>query len=310
MSKRVSKAASLELTFLAALDSVHADVDTSEIAEIQDWSRAVRGKFYGASVEKPSRFSKLKARLSALKHPKTVDALGPSSGGFSGAVPAASGNVASHGGVQYSQMAIPQLVAECTSESSEHAWIEFVRRTQPLIANVITKALVRQFGNSSHQLVDDLIQDVYLKLWKDKFRVLRNVEILRENSIFGFLKILAAHTIQDHFRSKYGSRKGGAYEFEAPEATIPGAFAAPERKILLKEIDKVLNTISHGPNFARDRAIFWLYYNQGFSAKEIAALPDIKLSPKGVESTLLRLTRHIRSNVATSDGAQRKKNPN
>src|SRR5690349_5932704 len=58
MSKRVSEEAFLELTFLAALDSARADVDTSEIAEIQDWSGAVRGKFHGASVKELSRLSR------------------------------------------------------------------------------------------------------------------------------------------------------------------------------------------------------------------------------------------------------------
>src|SRR4051812_3854788 len=48
MSKGASEKVSLELAFLEALDSIHADVDTSDIAEIHDWSRAVRGKFHGA----------------------------------------------------------------------------------------------------------------------------------------------------------------------------------------------------------------------------------------------------------------------
>jgi RNA polymerase sigma-70 factor (ECF subfamily) len=67
-----------------------------------------------------------------------------------------------------------------------------------------------------------------------------------------------------------------------------------EREILLREIDGILKTLSHEPNFERDHAIFWLYYSQGLTAKEIAALPDIKLGVKGVESVLLRLTRRLK----------------
>src|SRR5207245_1917998 len=116
-SKRVTEAASLELAFLAALDSIHADVDISEIAEIQDWSRAVRGKFHGAAVKDASDLSK--------RSPNATGERGPSSRGVSGAVLGASDNMASHGSVQYSQMAIPHLIAACTSESNETAWHEF-----------------------------------------------------------------------------------------------------------------------------------------------------------------------------------------
>jgi RNA polymerase sigma-70 factor (ECF subfamily) len=302
MSKDVSEKVSLELTLLAALDSVHADVDTSEIAEIHDWSRAVRGKFYGASVRKPSRLSKFKAGLlSALRRPRVADAPGPSSKDISRAVLGASSNVASHENVQYSQMAIPQLIAVGISESSEEAWSEFVRRSQPLIKAVITKA-VRRFGNVSHTLVDDLTQDVYLKLCADNFRALRSVEILQENAFWGFLKVMATHTVQDYRRSAAAFRTGAAREPEWLEADrvlpehAPSSVASSEleRRILLEKIDTILNTLSREPNFARDRAIFWLYYRQGLPAKEIAALPDIKLSVKGVESVLLRLTRQLK----------------
>lgn len=304
MSKRVSKAASLELAFLAALDRIHADVDTSEIGEIQDWSRAVRGKFHGVAVKDASDLSKLKAGSpSALVHPNATNEPDSSSRGMSGAVLVASDNPASHGSLQYSQMAIPQLIAECASEPSEHAWIEFVRRTQPLIAAVIIKA-VRRFRNVSHELVDDLTQDVYLKLCANNFRALRNYEIRQENSFFDFLKVVAANTVQDYLRTAYASKRGSAYEIEVP-LEAPNASPALEREILLQEIDMIVKTLSHKPNFERDRAIFLLHYSQGLPAEKIAALPGIKLSVKGVESVLLRLTRRIRS--ALTQGVKKPK---
>jgi RNA polymerase sigma-70 factor, ECF subfamily len=290
MSKDVSEKASLELAFLAALDSIHADVDTSEIGEIQDWSRAVRGKFHGASVREkllPPEAMDIMRRWHATNMPDS------SAVNVSGAIPMASANTATHL-TQYPQMAIPQLIAVGIAESSEEAWSEFVRRSQSLIIAVITKA-IRRFGNVSNQLVDDLTQNVYLKLCADNFRVLRNVEILQENTFWGFLRVVAKHTVEDYFRNACASKGGTAYELEAP-IEAPSASPTLEREILLQEIDLVLKTLSHGrPNFARDRAIFWLYYHQGLSAKEISTLPDIKLNAKGVESTLLRLTRQIRS---------------
>jgi RNA polymerase sigma-70 factor (ECF subfamily) len=308
MSKHVSKAASLELTFLAALESIYADVDTSEIAEIKDWTGAVRGKFYGASIKGPSRLSRLKASLlSALKRPRAADAPGPSSKGIGGA----SGNITSHGSVQYSQMAIPQLVAVCTSESNEEAWSEFVRRSRPVITAAITKA-VRRFRNASHELVDDLIQEAFLKLCRDNFRALRGIAIDHENAFYGFLKVVAANVAVNHFRTTDAFKMGSGDALRAPEASrifseyelSRGASSKVEREILLEEIDTILSTHEHEPNFGRDYAIFWLYYSQGLTAKEISALPDVNLGIKGVESTLLRLTRQIRVALTQKGAAE------
>ena len=71
-----------------------------------------------------------------------------------------------------------------------------------------------------------------------------------------------------------------------------------ERQVLLKEIDRCLETCSEGPDKERDRLIFWLYYQQGMSAKAIAALPTVGLGAKGVESAILRLTRLVREQLA------------
>ena len=51
------------------------------------------------------------------------------------------------------------------------------------------------------------------------------------------------------------------------------------------------------PNFTRDFAIFWLYYRQGLTSKAISELAAIGLGVKGVESTLLRLTRLVRAKL-------------
>lgn len=302
MSKRVTEAASLELAFLAALDSIHADVDTSEIGEIQDWSTAVRGKFYGDSVRDASDLSKLKAGSpSALGHPNATNEPVSSSRSMSGAVLGTASSGASYGSVQYSQMAIPQLIAVCTSESSEGAWSEFVRRFQPFITRVVTKALHRS-EKFSRELVDDLTQDVFLKLCHANFRVLRHFETHHENAFVGFLKVVASNTAQDYFRNEASSDRGFRKSSEADRVSlesvpIPHAAFETEGRIALAEIDRALKRLSHEPNFQRDYEIFWLYYRNGLTAKAIAALPGIKLSVKGVESTLLRLTRRIRSTL-------------
>ena len=70
-----------------------------------------------------------------------------------------------------------------------------------------------------------------------------------------------------------------------------------ERGVLLKEIDRCLETCLEGPDQERDRLIFWLYYQQGLSANAIAALPTVGLTAKGVESSIFRLTRLVREQI-------------
>jgi RNA polymerase sigma-70 factor (ECF subfamily) len=71
-----------------------------------------------------------------------------------------------------------------------------------------------------------------------------------------------------------------------------------ERELLLKEIDHCLEGCLAGPEQERDRLIFWLYYQQGLSARAIADLPTIGLTAKGVESAIFRLTLMVRERMA------------
>jgi RNA polymerase sigma-70 factor, ECF subfamily len=68
----------------------------------------------------------------------------------------------------------------------------------------------------------------------------------------------------------------------------------------MREIDATLSQIAAGPQLQRSRRIFWLYYRVGLTANAIAALPYIGLSTKGVESTILRLTRLLREELDRS----------
>jgi RNA polymerase sigma-70 factor, ECF subfamily len=300
MSKGTSEKVSLELAFLEALDSIHADVDTSEIAEVLDWSRAVRGKFYGASVTEtllpPDP-------IVVLRRWHARDMRDSSTENVSEALPMPSAKTASHGSVQYSQMAIPQLIATCTSESSEGAWSEFILRFQPFIARTIAR-VVHRFGKVSHELVDDLTQDTFVKLCHTDFRAVKSAVTIHENSFRSFLKVVATHTVQDYFRKSLSQRGSGNTEldhvFSAP-ASSRDASPKPERKVLLEKIDAILKTHAHEPNFERDYTIFWLYFRDGLTAKEIADSRGVELSVKGVESTLLRLTRQMRVALKLED---------
>ncbi len=186
-------------------------------------------------------------------------------------------------------------------------WLEFVRRFQPLIARVVVKS-VRRWTNPAPSLVDDLVQDTYLKLCANNFRALRDFDCQHENALFGFLKVVASNVVQDHFRSSYSQKRGSGREEEDLEkaqatAVSNASFSeTAERNILISEIRQCLESQASEPNFTRDCMIFWLYYQQGLTAKAISELPAIGLTVKGVESTLLRLTRLVREKMNAPPG--------
>jgi RNA polymerase sigma-70 factor (ECF subfamily) len=161
--------------------------------------------------------------------------------------------------------------------------------------------------------VDDLTQETFLKLCSADFRALRGFVITHQNSFQGFLRIVAANVVADHFRTAAASKMAGGGELQAPNASrvlseyelSRGSASDPARKVLLEEIDRALRTSEHEPNFERDYAIFWLYYGQGLTASAIAGLPDVKLSVKVVESILLRSTRQITA-ALTQKGEKRR----
>jgi RNA polymerase sigma-70 factor (ECF subfamily) len=194
-------------------------------------------------------------------------------------------------------MAAAEILNACLETGGEDAWIAFVQRFQPLIATSVTR-VVRRYGVPSPALVDDLIQDTYLRLCKDNCRCLREFRAKHDEAIFGYLKVVAASVALDYFRSRTTHKRRGEVENDGTHPEASTSSATIEHSALLQELDQHLTTTES----ERDRTIFWLYYRQGYTAKDIASMPDLELTQKGVESCIYRLTQSLRKALApTSD---------
>jgi len=196
-----------------------------------------------------------------------------------------------------------ELVRACAEGNEGAAWDEFVSRFhRPISLSIIRTAY--QWGQFPQQVVDDLVQDTYLKLCTNKCRHLLEFAAQHPDAILGYVKTTAVNVAHDHFKSLYSRKRGSGEVGQIAEDADPkaastqvGGQEAMEREVLFKQIDECIESCLEGPDRDRDRTIFWLYYQQGMTAKDIAALPTMDLSAKGVESVIVRVIRLLRERI-------------
>jgi RNA polymerase sigma-70 factor (ECF subfamily) len=201
--------------------------------------------------------------------------------------------------VDYTILSADELAVACFQPGNELAWTEFIRRFQPLIVRVVSR-VARQWGECNPSMVDDLVQETYLKLCADELKALRTFKAERPDAVYAYLKVFAANLVHDYFKAARSKKRGGGAITQSLEEDRLNSgndsrhmSAPPDRQILIEQIDSCLRKVAS----ARDRRIFWLYYRVGLAASAIANLPDIELTTKGVESTLFRLTQSVRQLV-------------
>jgi RNA polymerase sigma-70 factor, ECF subfamily len=205
--------------------------------------------------------------------------------------------------VRYAQLSSIDLIRTCIGSSDERAWTEFIRRFQVVIASAVLRT-ARLWGDPSRAQLDDLIQETYLKLCDDNYRLLRAFRPRQEDSIYGYLKVVAANVVHDRFKAERAQKRGASQTDSGSElldvrsgAEVDDSFEIVSRRLQLEQIERVLRRVNDGKDHERNRTIFWLRHRQGLTASEIASIPAIGLTTEGVETVLLRLTSMIRSHI-------------
>jgi RNA polymerase sigma-70 factor, ECF subfamily len=203
--------------------------------------------------------------------------------------------------MEWSSVSANDLARACSESGTEEAWQEFVRRFQRPIALAVLRT-ARCWGSQSSAVVDDLVQETFLRLCADDCRLLKSFVPRGPESIFGYLRVIAANIAHDKLRADRTLKRGGSLSVHEHEPhdldsvfVNPGATEAIEKSLSLREIDQILVSFVPEVLTERDRTIFWLYFQQGFSAREIGAITTIGLTVKGVESSIHRTTLQVRS---------------
>jgi RNA polymerase sigma-70 factor (ECF subfamily) len=185
----------------------------------------------------------------------------------------------------------------CLATGNKADWEAFIAVAQPIIAAAVLRCVAR-WTTAGRELVDDLIQETFLKLCNRDFRILRNFRTGDNRALHVYLKTIAGSTVVDHFRAQ-ASEKSGSGKTDlslndvADQLVAAGSHAADlERRMLLGLVGKCLE--AHAP---RNRTIFRLYHAQGMKPKIIASLPGIGMSQSAVETVLYRITLAVRECV-------------
>jgi RNA polymerase sigma factor (sigma-70 family) len=204
---------------------------------------------------------------------------------------------------RYSSLALKDLICLCAGPRDEEAWEEFLCRVgKPIRAIIVRTAAL--WGSPSPCLIEDLIQVTYLKLWAGSLELLRDFAIQRPEAILAYVKRIAANATHDYFKHGLSHSSGGdrlhisTSDIE-PQASagLHGSPDAIDFGVFLREIDEHLKHCLTGSDPERDRIIFWLYFRQGMTTQEIASLPALGLTAKGVGSVIERLKHSIRDQI-------------
>jgi len=206
--------------------------------------------------------------------------------------------------LDYAELSPVDLTLACLRDGEHDAWAEFIRRFNPLISAIAIR-VARKWGESSPQVLDDLIQETYLKLCAERASLIQRFDPAYPKSIYGYIKIFTANVVHDHFRSLHTRKRGAqlttdlspALENVVESRSSSSSARSIERSILFDQIDRFLCRAETSPTAERDRRIFWLYYRVGLTSAAIAATAGVGLNTKGVESTILRLTRRVRAHL-------------
>jgi RNA polymerase sigma-70 factor (ECF subfamily) len=205
-----------------------------------------------------------------------------------------------------SRISVNDLAKACAYSANAAEWEEFLRRTTPLVSLVVLRVARLWMIGSPPAIVDDIVQEVFVKVCERERRILREFKPRGEDSFLGLLRIVSVSVANDYLRSINSAKRGGNVVTthiagEADPGVADGGRDAKEvqRTVLLLQLDRKLRSAT-GVIGARDRDMFWLYFLQGFTAEEIAGIPAMGLTAKGVESALRRVAAWLRVELQRS----------
>lgn len=206
----------------------------------------------------------------------------------------------------------------CERPPNEAAWQEFVRRYDSVIRAAVAKTFRRRAIQEVERrqqfpddLVDDLVQAVYVRLVEEGNRALKQFSGQHDNSIYQYLGIISINVVRDHFRvAKADRRPKMSYSldqiFESDDrglrahgiTDIDGRVQnGSQCGFTMQDIESALWMAVSRKHRDRDVLIFKLRYCDGLTLEEIRKTLDLDLSAIGIASLLNRINGKMRTRL-------------
>jgi len=208
------------------------------------------------------------------------------------------------------------LVALCAQQPwNREAWLEFYNRFDERIWLVINRECkekgISEDVSESNQVIQDLVQDVYVRLVENDCKALKNFKGTFENSIFTYLGKIANSVVCNHITNKKAKKRPPIQK----SIDEPLWNSKERRKVLFEEIlklpyndsevnidfkdikdkiEKLLDKILKGKHKQRNKIIFKLYLYEEYSPNEIAAQFGFGLSAKTVNNIIRKIILNLR----------------
>ena len=214
------------------------------------------------------------------------------------------------------QLTVHQLLTRCLQRPpDEEAWREFVRRYHAAIRASVAKTFhsraaqeIDRRAQFPDDLIEDLVQVVYVRLVEEGNRALNRFEGQHENSIFQYLGIISMNVVRDHFREAKAQKRpklsfsldelldnvgdGGILKDAISGADGPSTRAACN--VTMEDLESALLRAVSRRHRDRDALIFKLRYIDGLTLDEIKKALALDISPIGIGSILNRINRKLR----------------
>jgi RNA polymerase sigma factor (sigma-70 family) len=187
------------------------------------------------------------------------------------------------------------LLEHCLCSNDEAGWNEFLRRIIPTISGVVYNKVSR-WGRPDPGLVQDLVHDTLLKLFDKEKAALRHFEPQHEDAIFGYVKVIARHVVDDYRHPREESLEEGGNTIEDAKSSEAELFL----KVQCAEIERCVEKLDATQ---MEKDIFWFFYRSRYTAKAIAEMPGVNLSVKRVETILARMIRQVKAEMKRGKGS-------
>ena len=220
------------------------------------------------------------------------------------------------------ELTVHELLTQCMRRPpDEGAWREFVHRYHGAIRASVAKTFHLRASQESDRraqfpddLIEDLVQVVYMRLVEEGNRALDRFQGEHENSIFQYLGIIAVNVVRDHFREARAQKRpklsfsldelldntGEGGILKSAVTNMDGG--SSQGTVTLEDLEGALQRSVSRRHRDRDALIFKLRYYEGMTLEEIKKALGLDISPIGIGSILNRINGKLRLRLTQPHG--------